>query len=70
MKVFEVVSLSDKDYEAVIEHLTDLGIVGGATYDTLILHAASLAGVDQIVTLNEKDFRRVYPELTNKIVSP
>jgi predicted nucleic acid-binding protein len=54
LKVFEIISLSGKDYEAVIEHLTDLGIIGGATYDALILHAASLASVDQIVTLKLK----------------
>ena len=70
LDVFEVVFLSDKDYAAVIDHLTDLGIVGGATYDALILHAASKANVDQVVTLNETDFRRVYPDLADKIVSP
>lgn len=70
LDVFEVVTLSDKDYEAVIEHLSDLGIIGGATYDALILHAAVKANIDQIVTLNEKDFRRVNPALADKIVSP
>jgi len=62
--------LSDKDYAAVIDHLSGLGIVGGATYDALILHAALKADADQVVTLNEKDFRRVYPNLADKIVSP
>ena len=66
----EVVFLSDKDYIAVIDHLSSLGVTGGATYDALILHAAVIANVDQIVTLNEKDFRRVYPSLSDKIVSP
>jgi predicted nucleic acid-binding protein len=70
LDVFEVVFLSDKDYAAVIDHLADLGIVGGATYDALILHAASKANVDQVVTLNETDFCRVYPDLADKIVSP
>jgi predicted nucleic acid-binding protein len=67
---FKVVFLSDEDYVAVIDHLSDLGIVGGATYDALILHAAAKAKADQVVTLNEKDFRRVYPGLADKIVSP
>lgn len=70
LDVSEVVSLSGGDYKAVIDHLSGLGIVGGATYDALILHSASKADVDQVVTLNEKDFRRVYPELADKIVSP
>lgn len=70
LTVFEVVSLSDADYAAVIDHLSDLGIVGGATYDALILYAALKANVDQVATLNEKDFRRVYPQFAGKIVSP
>ena len=65
-----MVFLSDQDYAAVIVHLADLGIIGGATYDALILHAAAKANVDQVLTLNEKDFRRVHPALAEKIVSP
>jgi len=66
----EVVFLSDQDYIQVIEHLAALGIVGGATYDALILRAAANAKVDLVVTLNEKDFQRVYPNLADKIVAP
>jgi hypothetical protein len=54
----------------VIEHLSALGIVGGSTYDALILHAAANARVDRVVTLNERDFRRVYPELADRIILP
>ena len=67
---FEVVSLSDKDYAAVIEHLSSSGLVGGVTYDALILYAAIKVGVDRVVTLNENDFRRIYPHLTEWIISP
>ena len=67
---FKVVFLSDEDYIAVINHLSDLGIVGGATYDALILHAAVKANADRVVTLDEKDFLRVHPALADKIVSP
>lgn len=67
---FKVVFLSDEDYVAVIDHLSDLGIVGGATYDALILHAAEKANADQVVTLNARDFHRVYPDLADKIISP
>ncbi len=65
----EIVALSDQDYLQVIEHLAALGIIGGATYDALILHAAAKAKVDLVVTLNEKDFQRVYPDLADKIVA-
>jgi predicted nucleic acid-binding protein len=66
----DVVPLSDKDYAVVIDHLGELGIVGGATYDALILYAAIKAGVDRVVTLNEKDFRKVYPEFADRVSGP
>lgn len=66
----EVVTLSDADYVTLLHHLAGLGIAGGAVYDALLLHAAWKAGVDQFVTLNAHDFRRVYPTLADKIVSP
>jgi predicted nucleic acid-binding protein len=64
LDVCEVVSLSGKDYATVIDRLSDLGITGGATY------AASKANADQVVTLNEQDFRRVHPDLADRISSP
>jgi len=35
LDILEVVPLSDKDYVAVIDHLSSLGFVGGANYDAL-----------------------------------
>lgn len=67
---FDVVSLLDKDYCAVIENLAALGISGGATYDALIAQAASTCEADQIVTLNSEHFRRVRPDLASRIVVP
>ena len=61
---------SEDDYRAVLEHLSQTGIVGGATYDALIVYAALKATVDQLVTLNAKDFHRVYPNLSEQIVAP
>jgi predicted nucleic acid-binding protein len=65
-----LVSLSEADYVAVVAQLSEAGIIGGVVYDALILHAATKAAVDQIVTLNERHFRRVRPDLADKIVSP
>ena len=70
LDILEVVSLSAEDYIAVIKRLSELGISGGATYDALILQAAAKAGADQIVTLNESDFRRVAPDLADRIIGP
>lgn len=67
---FEIVTLTDVDYISLLNHLRAEGIAGGATYDALLLHAAWTSNVDQILTLNEKDFRRVYPILADKIATP
>ncbi len=66
----EVVILSAADYVALLTHLADRGIAGGAVYDGLLLQAALKAGADQVVTLNAYDFRRIYPTLAHKVVSP
>ncbi len=65
-----VVALSAADYADLLDHLTATNITGGTIYDALLLHAAASAGVDQIVTLNAKHFRRVYPPLSGLIVEP
>jgi predicted nucleic acid-binding protein len=68
--VFHIISLSEYDYLEVINHLSESSKTGGIIYDALIIHAARKAKVEQVITLNEKDFRRVYPEVADKIVSP
>jgi predicted nucleic acid-binding protein len=70
LDICEVVALSAADYVTLLTHLAGLKIAGGAVYDALLLHAARKADVDQVVTLNAHDFRRVYPALADKIVSP
>jgi len=66
----QIISLSGNDYVTLLSHLAGLELSGGAIYDALLLHAAWIANVDQIITLNLRDFRRVYPLLADKIVSP
>lgn len=66
----EVLPLSAEDYSAVIKHLSEEGITGGVTYDAVILYAAITGKADRVVTLNEGDFRRIYPQMAEQIVSP
>ena len=66
----QIIPLTQADYEAIIERLAKQGLVGGVTYDALILHAATKAPVDLIVTLNEKDFSRIDPNLADRITTP
>jgi predicted nucleic acid-binding protein len=70
LSTFEIVQLSGVDYTTVIAYLARQGITGGATYDALILSAAVKAGADQIVTLNERHFRRIRPDLAENIIAP
>ncbi|MBM3234919.1 type II toxin-antitoxin system VapC family toxin [Candidatus Poribacteria bacterium] len=70
LEICEVVSLSGEDDAAIIEHLSEASIVGGVTYDALILYVALKVDVDYVITLNEKDFRRIYPNLADKVISP
>lgn len=70
LETCEVLVLSAADYVSLLNHLVDLEIAGGAVYDALLVHAAWKAGVDQVITLNAEDFRRVYPALADKIASP
>ncbi|MDH4163063.1 MAG: PIN domain-containing protein [Nitrospirota bacterium] len=65
-----LVSLTTSEYLATVKQLSDLGVSGGAVYDALIVRAAQKAHVDRIVTFNVNDFRRVWPEGADHIVSP
>ena len=66
----QIIPLTQADYEAVIARLAEQGLAGGVTYDALILHAATKAQVDVIVTLNERDFSRIDPNLADRITAP
>jgi predicted nucleic acid-binding protein len=70
LNLCEIVSLSDTDYTAIVKHLAEKELPGGIIYDALIVYAGLKAEVDRLVTLNPKDFRRIYPEYADKIVSP
>jgi predicted nucleic acid-binding protein len=66
----EIVPLTEQDYVAIIDHLSESGIVGGVMYDALILHAALKVNAERVITLNEKDFQRIYPDFAHRIVAP
>lgn len=70
LETCEIVVLTADDHVRLLHHLADQKIIGGAVYDTLLLYAAWKADIDQVVTLNPNDFRRVYPALADRIVSP
>lgn len=66
----QVVALSAADYRSVITAQAMRGLPGGSIYDALIARAAMKARVDRLVTLNQRDFLRVWPEGAERIVVP
>lgn len=67
---FEAITLNRDEYLSVIQHLAQIGIVGGTVYDAVIVYAGIKANVDHILSLNAKHFRRVYPSFAHKIIVP
>lgn len=68
-KKAELIGLTG-DYRAVIDHQAALGLTGGSIYDALAAQAARKVGADRLLTLNEGDFRRVWPDAANRIAAP
>jgi predicted nucleic acid-binding protein len=60
--VVETVALTSADYTRVVERMAELGLTGGAVYDALIVCAAQKSAVDRLLTFNEREFRRIWPE--------
>lgn len=66
----EIVALGTDAYRTVLRRMVELGLAGGVVYDALIAQVAEDAGVDRLVTLNERDFHRVWPAGTERIAGP
>ncbi len=66
----EIISLNAKDYSKVLDRMLSLNLSGGAIYDALLAQAAQKAKVDYLLTFNERDFLRVWPEGAKKIKVP
>jgi len=62
-------ALNTNDYLQLIHWVSDLNIKGGIVYDALILQCAKKAGIKEIVTMNAKDFNRIWHEESIKIIS-
>jgi predicted nucleic acid-binding protein len=65
-----IVPLTAAEYSSTIKKISEMGLVGGITYDALIAKVAEKSKVEQILTLNPDHFKRVWPEGEKIIVSP
>jgi predicted nucleic acid-binding protein len=69
-QLFEIQSLSRTDYTEVIRNCAAQGWSGGAIFDALHLQAARKANCTRIYTFAVQDFRRIAPDLGDRILSP
>jgi predicted nucleic acid-binding protein len=59
VQYLEAVPLLPEDYQAAMAQMVSLKLVGGGIFDALIAQVALKAEVDQLLTLNPKDFTRL-----------
>ena len=69
-EAWTVLPLETGDYLAAVTRCRDLGLPGGAVYDTLIAQAALRSGAGALVTLNAKHFVRLGEDVRRIVVTP
>ncbi|UQN10588.1 type II toxin-antitoxin system VapC family toxin [Deinococcus sp. QL22] len=69
-QTWKVLPLLPADYFDAMSRCRDLGLQGGAIYDTLIAQAALRAGAVGLVTLNAKHFVRLGDDVQRLVVAP
>ncbi len=68
--VGKIVSLTAAEYSSTIKKISEMGLIGGITYDALIAKVAEKSKVERLVTLNPDHFKQVWPEGDEIIVFP
>jgi len=69
-KHFQVVSVTMEMYERAIQVCVGKGLGGGKVYDALLIECARQSRADRIYTFNLHDFRRLAPDLTDRLTAP
>lgn len=70
LRSFEIVSLNRTDYSEILRHCAAQGWTGGLIFDALHMQAARKAKCARVYTLNVAHFRRIAPDLGDRILSP
>jgi len=55
----EVTALGTDEYDRLLRDAPQRGIAGSATYDAVIVACALAAGVDVLLTFNQRQFERI-----------
>ncbi|MFA5014702.1 MAG: VapC toxin family PIN domain ribonuclease [Actinomycetota bacterium] len=70
LKNFVVVKYNTDDYSKLLDELSSSNIIGGASYNGLILYAARKMNIERILILNVNDFLKISPQLAKIISEP
>jgi len=65
--IAKTICLRDEDYFKIVEKMSNSNFSGGLVYDAIIVECALKAKVDEILTLNSKDFLRLTNEISIKV---
>jgi predicted nucleic acid-binding protein len=69
-KEAQVISLTSRDYLEAIKTISKLNLSGAIIYDAMIAHAAVKFGADHLLTHNQKDFSRLFPQNPTFLIFP
>ncbi len=69
-KSYKLISLTPEETLRTVADVTRLGLIGSVIYDALLLACARKIGAKRIYTFNSKHFRRVAPDLADRILEP
>ena len=67
---FQFVAVTTQMYERAVEVCVGHGLGGGKVYDALLIECARYSQADRIYTFNLHDFRRLAPDLIDRIAAP
>ena len=67
---FRLQAVTSTMYERAVQACVRRSLPGGKVYDALLLECAREAGCDRIYTFNVSDFRRLAPDLAERISAP
>ncbi len=67
---FQLVAVTPDMYDRAVDVCVGLGFGGGKVYDAILLECARHTNADMIYTFNTSDFRRLAPDLADRIAAP
>jgi predicted nucleic acid-binding protein len=67
--IAKTIYLTDEDAFKIVDKMFDSNFSGGLIYDAIVVECALKAKVDEILTLNSKDFLRLTDKISIKVTT-